>query len=139
MSYPERRRFLPIAVMLAALSGSPGIEFALACSPGAINLPQLEKQADIVATGTLYIIEQNEHRTGGELVVEGTAELRTNRPVKNRTGLAAPFQFHFRHIEVDGCIFGILPKEGSHARVYLQRAEGEGSLLQLLYLETQDI
>lgn len=137
MSARQRRRFVSLAVMLAALSGLSGIELAFACSPGALNLRALEKQSDIIATGTVHIIEQNERRTDDELVIEGTAELRTSRVAKNRTPLAAPFQFHFEYIESDGCVFGILPEEGSRARIYLQTDADEGDVLLLLHLETQ--
>jgi len=127
------------AMILAALCGSAGIELAFTCSPGAISQPLLEKQADIIATGTIFIIKQNERRTESESVVEGTAELRTNRSVKkNRTGLSAPFRFHFEYIESDGCVFGILPEAGRRARVYLKRGAGAGDLLKLLYLEEQE-
>lgn len=126
----------PFALMcFLAVCGPGAIGVALGCSPGAINIRQLESGSDVIATGVIHIIEQTEERGNAETVIRGTAELRLGVQVKNRTSLAAPFVFAFEYIKAEGCIFGQLPEDGSTARVYLARSASQADILDLVHLE----
>ena len=121
---------------LLAACGAGAIGVALGCSPGAINIKQLESASDVIATGVIHIVEQTEERGNDETVIRGTAQLRLGVQVKNRTSLAAPFVFAFEYIKSDGCIFGQLPEEGSTARVYLAHSASRAGILDLVHLES---
>jgi hypothetical protein len=93
-------------------------------------------QSDVIATGTIYIIQQTEQQNKSETVTEGIAEIRVGEVLQNRTALAAPFTFHFKQIKDDGCIFGDAPSEGSAVKVYLRRLSPGADDLGLYYIES---
>jgi hypothetical protein len=125
------RRASPFAVALAVWASAP----AFACSPGAVTQKQLDA-SDIVATGVIHVIEQNEQKSDGQTVIAGTAELRIGRTLRNRTPLAAPFVFHFELIRVDGCVFGMQPTDGATVKIYLQRTAPRSTELAVVHVES---
>jgi len=131
---PMRLTCLTVPLLIAMLAGPP---LAAACSPGAISRKTLDA-SDIVAIGTVRIIERDERNEGDANIVSGMGELRVSREIRNRTGLVAPFRFRFERIREDGCIFGSAPSDGALVKMYLQRAAARSDELVIVYAELQE-
>jgi hypothetical protein len=133
MSFARRpvcMRFVFSWVLLVCLAAHT----AFACSPGAITRKQLMK-SDVIAIGTIHIVEQREQQNGSETVIEGIAQLRVRRVLKNRTALVGRFTFRFKQTKFDGCIFGEQPLDGSTVKVYLSRLSPGADDLELFHIE----
>ena len=128
------RMALPVILLLSTLAGAP---LAVACSPGVISRKALDA-SDVVAIGTVHIIEKTERNEGDANIVSGFAELRVTREVRNRTGLVAPFRFRFERTSQDGCTFGSAPSDGAPVTIYLQRAAPGSDELVIVYVELQE-
>jgi hypothetical protein len=125
-----------LAIILITLASCAVARRADACTVGAVNLAQLRKNSDIIATGIIHVVRQTQKRNGDTEETEGVLELRTPRVLQNRIGARHPFFFRFALlITDDGCIFGNFPPdEGDRVTVYLVRTT-RSPRLELIHAE----
>lgn len=113
---------------------------AVACTVGAVNLTEIRKTSDIIATGIVRVIEQTERRELDTQITDAVIELRRPRFLKNQMGSRPPLLFRSKMLATDdGCFFGTWPPtEGARATVYLSRSNGPSPKLALIYADVQE-
>lgn len=122
-----------VAIASCAIAGP-----AVACRVSGVNLVEVRKKSDVIATGIVRVISETEKKVDDTTETFGVIQLREPTLLKNRTGpLGGPLRFRFATLWTDdGCFFGTSPpSEGDRATVYLVRAPGSSPGLHLIYVE----
>jgi hypothetical protein len=108
--------------MLCMLSLSGRNSFA--CTP--ITIPW--NISDVVADGTIHVIEQHSSEADGRLTYYGRAVVTVTKIHRNRIHLKSPFTFSYEAVSTDDCAYGDIPEDGSTVRVFLARTNKSSSL-----------